>query len=233
MAGQTTLINKTYDYSAPPPMGTPEHADWLVHWHFEFENPQQIDMLGELYTDDIVWELPSAGIEFRGKRDVIENYRKTFFRPRPHDVRVSPHRPLRDCNAGLRRSGGHLRRLRPRLVPDAGPEHQGGRTGADAFDPQFPHPERPDLAGERLPDHRCREPLTTGGCRRCEPQPRRRHSVKSTFRSHRAYGGPQRVSLTTKAAAAAAMRVTASASTACGQRSSGRWNSGLLPTKVT
>jgi hypothetical protein len=53
------------------------------------------------------------------------------------------------------------------------------------------------------------------------------------FRSNRAYGGPQRVSLTTKAAAAAATRVTASASTACGQRSSGRWNSGLLPTKVT
>ena len=78
MAGQTTLINKTYDYSAPPPMGTPEHADWLVHWHFEFENPQQVDMLGELYTDDIVWELPSAGIEFRGKRDAIENYRKIF-----------------------------------------------------------------------------------------------------------------------------------------------------------
>ena len=42
----------------------------------------------------------------------------------------------------------------------------------------------------------------------------------------------QRVSLTTKAAAAAAMPVTASVSTACGQRSSGRWNSGLLPTRV-
>lgn len=68
----------TYDYSAPPRAGTPEHAAWLVYWHFEFENPRQIDMLAELYTDDIVWELPSAGIEFRGKRDVIENYRQTF-----------------------------------------------------------------------------------------------------------------------------------------------------------
>lgn len=78
MSNKTILSNKSYDYASPPPVGTPEHADWLVHWHFEFENPQQIDMLGDLYTSDIVWELPSAGIVFRGKHDVIENYRRTF-----------------------------------------------------------------------------------------------------------------------------------------------------------
>lgn len=78
MAEKTPRIDETYAYSAPPPLGTPEHADWLVHWHFKFENPQQLDMLGELYTHDIVWELPSAGIEFHGKRDVIQNYRQTF-----------------------------------------------------------------------------------------------------------------------------------------------------------
>ncbi|HKT14608.1 MAG TPA: nuclear transport factor 2 family protein [Allosphingosinicella sp.] len=69
---------KQYSFESPPPIGTPEHADWLVHWHFEFENPDQIHLLGELYTDDIVWELPSAGIIFHGKHDVIDNYRRTF-----------------------------------------------------------------------------------------------------------------------------------------------------------
>ena len=78
MAYQPGIINQTYDYSAPPPVGTPEHADWLVHWHFEFENPEQLEMLGTLYTEDIVWELPAAGIEFHGKREVIDNYRRTF-----------------------------------------------------------------------------------------------------------------------------------------------------------
>ena len=43
----------------------------------------------------------------------------------------------------------------------------------------------------------------------------------------------QRVSATTKAAEAAAIRVTASGLMACGQRSCGRWKRGLLPTKVT
>jgi arylsulfatase A-like enzyme len=58
-------------------------------------------------------------------------------------------------------------------------------------------------------------------CRRCS-------GSRPCGRAHR-----QRVSSTTKAAAAAPMRVTASASTACGQRSCGRWNHGLLPTEVT
>ena len=65
-------------YDQPPPVGTAEHALWLAYWHFAFENPNQLDMLGELYTDDIVWELPSAGIKFQGKAEVIDNYRRTF-----------------------------------------------------------------------------------------------------------------------------------------------------------
>jgi hypothetical protein len=43
----------------------------------------------------------------------------------------------------------------------------------------------------------------------------------------------QRVSLTTRQDAAAATRAIALASTACGQRPCGKWNSGLLPTSVT
>jgi hypothetical protein len=43
----------------------------------------------------------------------------------------------------------------------------------------------------------------------------------------------QRVSLTTRRDAAAATRAIALASTACGQRPCGKWNSGLLPTSVT
>ena len=42
-----------------------------------------------------------------------------------------------------------------------------------------------------------------------------------------------RVSATASAAAPSAMRATVSTSTACGQRSCGRWNQGLLPTRVT
>lgn len=71
-------VDVAYDVNFPPPVGTPEHALWLVHWHFEYENPEQLHLLADFYTDDIVWELPSAGIIFHGKTDVIENYRQTF-----------------------------------------------------------------------------------------------------------------------------------------------------------
>ena len=46
-------------------------------------------------------------------------------------------------------------------------------------------------------------------------------------------GRAQRVSPTTMREAAAATRATTPGSTACGQRSCGKWNSGLLPTSVT
>lgn len=93
-------------YDSPPPVGTSEHALWLAHWHFAFENPDQLHMLGELYTDDIIWELPSAGILFRGKAEVIENYRRTFeamdltaFEFRPIDRYATPERVFDDREA--------------------------------------------------------------------------------------------------------------------------------------
>ena len=66
------------DFRTPPPVGTTEHALWLAHWHFELENPDQLDMLQELYHDDIVWEVPARRVVYYGKDDVIANYRRMF-----------------------------------------------------------------------------------------------------------------------------------------------------------
>ena len=66
------------DWDSPPPVGTSEHALWLAHWHFVFENPEQLLMLEQLYHDDIVWEVLSRRVIHRGKRDVLENYAKLF-----------------------------------------------------------------------------------------------------------------------------------------------------------
>lgn len=95
-----------FAYDNPPPVGTAEHALWLAYWHFEFENSEQLNMLGDLYTDDIVWELPSAGITFTGKADVIDNYRRTFatmdlstFEFRPIDRYATPDRVFDDREA--------------------------------------------------------------------------------------------------------------------------------------
>lgn len=76
MSDPTRYTN--FQLDKPPAVGTSEHALWLVHWHFEWENPRQVDMLATLYTDDIVWELPSAGISFTGKQSTLDNYRQTF-----------------------------------------------------------------------------------------------------------------------------------------------------------
>jgi ketosteroid isomerase-like protein len=59
-----------------PERGTAAHALWLVHWHLEWENPDQLDQLGQLYTDDITWELhiPGAVLAYAGKKNVLENY---------------------------------------------------------------------------------------------------------------------------------------------------------------
>jgi SnoaL-like domain len=67
-----------FEASLAPPVGTPDHALWVVHWHFEWENPAQVEQLRILYTDDIVWELPTAGQVLHGKDAVIDNYRLTF-----------------------------------------------------------------------------------------------------------------------------------------------------------
>jgi|SRR5882757_3807156 len=59
-----------------PPRGTAEHARWLVHWHLEWENPEQLDLLGTLYSDDIAWEMnfPGEYIAHTGKDAVLANY---------------------------------------------------------------------------------------------------------------------------------------------------------------
>lgn len=66
------------EWDSPPPVGTPEHALWLVHWHFAFETPDRLDKLGTLYRDDIVWEVPTRRAIYRGRQDVLENYARIF-----------------------------------------------------------------------------------------------------------------------------------------------------------
>ncbi|CAA0124848.1 Uncharacterised protein [Mycolicibacterium vanbaalenii] len=71
----------TYDiaqWDSPPPVGTPEHALWLVQWHFAYETPDQLGKLEQLYHDDIVWEVPTRRVIYRGKKDVLDNYARIF-----------------------------------------------------------------------------------------------------------------------------------------------------------
>ncbi|WP_162186052.1 nuclear transport factor 2 family protein [Amycolatopsis jejuensis] len=75
---ETSSFSEEPDWDAAPPVGTPERALWLAHWHFAFENPHQLDMLEKLYHDDIVWEVPGRRQIYHGKRDVLENYLRIF-----------------------------------------------------------------------------------------------------------------------------------------------------------
>jgi hypothetical protein len=75
---ETQAAATVLSWDAPPPVGTTEHALWLAHWHFQFENPDQLPILAQLYHDDIVWEVPSRRVIYRGKHDVLENYARIF-----------------------------------------------------------------------------------------------------------------------------------------------------------
>jgi hypothetical protein len=66
------------DPGTPPAIGTVERALWLVRWHVAWENPEQLEQLGELYDDDIIWEVPARRTIYRGKKEVLENYRRIF-----------------------------------------------------------------------------------------------------------------------------------------------------------
>jgi len=96
-----------YDAANPPPVGTIEHALWLVHLHFSWENPDRIDRLAELYDDDIVWEVPTRRIIYRGKKEVIANYRRVFesaedLELEPVDRYATPDRVFDDSEAYFR-----------------------------------------------------------------------------------------------------------------------------------
>jgi hypothetical protein len=66
-----------FDWDSPPVRST-EHALWLAHWHFQFENPEQLHTLEQLYHDDIAWGVPSCLVIHHGKREVLENYARIF-----------------------------------------------------------------------------------------------------------------------------------------------------------
>jgi len=50
----------------------------VVQAHFHNENPAGIKAALDLYTDDIVWEVPARGILLRGKEDVLREYTGIF-----------------------------------------------------------------------------------------------------------------------------------------------------------
>ena len=49
-----------------------------VEAHFHNEAANEVEKALELYTDDILWELPARNLMFRGKKTTGENYRKMF-----------------------------------------------------------------------------------------------------------------------------------------------------------
>lgn len=103
----TSPTSIDYDPDSPPPVGTTAHALWLVHLHFAWENPDRIDRLAELYHDDIVWEVPTRRIVYRGKADVIANYRRVFesaedLELEPVDRYATPDRVFDDSEAYFR-----------------------------------------------------------------------------------------------------------------------------------
>jgi hypothetical protein len=75
---ETEIVGPNVEWEFPPPVGTPEHALWLVHWHFAFETPDQLHKLEQLYHDDIIWEVPTRYTVYRGKPDVLANYARLF-----------------------------------------------------------------------------------------------------------------------------------------------------------
>ena len=106
------LASDDFDLDNPPPVGTTEHAVWLVHWHFEWENSQQLDKLADLYHDDIVWEGPTRHVLSRGKKEVLENYRKIFESSEDMwgervDQYATPTRVFDDMIGGFKLVSGH------------------------------------------------------------------------------------------------------------------------------
>jgi hypothetical protein len=66
----------TWDENVVPEIGTVERALWLAHWHMEWENPDQLDKLAELYHPEVEWEVPGRRIYQKGDiPQIIENYR--------------------------------------------------------------------------------------------------------------------------------------------------------------
>lgn len=50
----------------------------VVDAHFAYENPEEIEKAVALYTDDIVWEVPSRRRLLRDREEVANEYRGLF-----------------------------------------------------------------------------------------------------------------------------------------------------------
>lgn len=50
----------------------------LVDMHLHEENPDQLEECMRLYTDDAVWEAPTRGVKYVGKKEIMKNYLALF-----------------------------------------------------------------------------------------------------------------------------------------------------------
>jgi hypothetical protein len=57
-----------------------------VDKHFHNENPEGIDLAVSVYTDDIVWEVPSRGLVLRNRDDVKREYEQVLTSMRVHKI---------------------------------------------------------------------------------------------------------------------------------------------------
>ena len=143
----TSTAAAVFDWDSPPPVGGTEHALWLAHWHFQFENPEQLHMLEQLYHDDIVWEVPSRRVIHHGKREVLENYARIF------ESCAEPKIEPVERYATAQRVFDDLE-MTFKLVDSKGfPNHAAGwHPGCDAGGAQLPHSGRLDHSREWLRD---------------------------------------------------------------------------------
>ncbi|RYE39844.1 MAG: nuclear transport factor 2 family protein [Hyphomicrobiales bacterium] len=115
MSEQLVQAAHVYDWDehVKPPIGTVERALWLAHWHMEWENPEQLDKLAELYHPEVEWETPGRRIYQKGNvPKIIENYRAIcdsleFISARRVDRFATPDRVFDDSEALVKLVSGH------------------------------------------------------------------------------------------------------------------------------
>ncbi|MEU2006638.1 nuclear transport factor 2 family protein [Rhodococcus sp. NPDC019627] len=115
MSEQLVQAADAYDWDehVKPPIGTVERALWLAHWHMEWENPEQLDKLAELYHPEVEWETPGRRIYQKGNvPKIIENYRAIcdsleFISARRVDRFATPDRVFDDSEALVKLVSGH------------------------------------------------------------------------------------------------------------------------------
>lgn len=118
------------DAENQPPVGSADHALWLVNWHVVWERADLVDQLGQLYTDDIEWEfhIPGVDLAFTGKRDVLANYARLLgvlqdFRETLNDAYSTPTRVFTDQSISYTVGPGAEGLMDPTVLPPGATVH--------------------------------------------------------------------------------------------------------------